>query len=105
MAAARAQLEQFRLALQLYHMDNGRYPTQRQGLQALVEPSAIEPRPRRFPEGGYLDRPDVPLDPWGNPYVYLIPGSRGEPFEVRSYGRDGEPGGSGDDADLSSSSL
>ena len=105
MAAARAQLEQFRMSLQLYKMDNDRYPTQRQGLQALVAPSPIEPHPRRFPEGGYLDRPEVPLDPWGNPYVYLIPGTRGEPFEVLTYGRDGEPGGTGDDADLSTSSL
>ena len=104
-AAARAQLENFRLALQLYRMDHGQYPTMRQGLQALVAPSSIEPRPRRFPEAGYLERMEVPLDPWGNPYVYLVPGSRGEPFEVLSYGRDGQPGGTGEDADISTSDL
>lgn len=104
-AAARAQLENFRLALQLYRMDQGQYPTMRQGLGALVRPSEIEPRPRRFPEGGYLERTDVPLDPWGNPYVYLVPGSQGEPFEVISYGRDGQPGGTGEDEDISTSDL
>ncbi len=104
-AAAKAQLGLFRSALQLYYMDQGHYPTMRQGLDALVRESEIEPRPRRFPSGGYLDRPEVPLDPWGNPYVYLIPGSRGEPFEVLSYGRDGQPGGTGDDADISTSDL
>lgn len=104
-AAARAQLENFRMALRLYHMDQGHYPTLRQGLQALVQPSNMEPRPRRFPEGGYLERNEVPLDPWGNPYVYLVPGSRGEPFEVLSYGRDGQPDGNGEDADISTSDL
>jgi len=104
-AAARAQLEIFRTALQMYRMDQGQYPTMRQGLQALVRPSEIEPRPRRFPEGGYLERAEVPLDPWGNPYVYLVPGTQGEPFEVISYGRNGQPGGAGEDEDISSSDL
>ena len=104
-AAARAQLEIFRTALQMYRMDQGQYPTMRQGLPALVRPSEIEPRPRRFPEGGYLERAEVPLDPWGNPYVYLVPGTQGEPFEVISYGRNGQPGGAGEDEDISSSDL
>ncbi len=100
-AAAVAQLENFRMALKLYHMDNGMYPTQRQGLQALVEPSVVDPRPLRFPDGGYLDRRELPNDPWGNPYVYLIPGTGGEIYEVLSYGRDGHPGGMGEDSDIS----
>lgn len=104
-AATKAQLEQFRLALKLYRLDHGRYPTQRQGLRALVAPSPVEPRPSSFPEEGYLDRQDIPLDPWSNPYVYLIPGSQGESYEVLSYGRDGGPGGVGEDADISTSSL
>lgn len=104
-AAAVAQLENFRLALKLYHMDNGMYPTQRQGLQALVAETTQDPRPRKFPEGGYLDRTELPRDPWGNEYAYLIPGSRNEPYEVISYGRDGQPGGQGEDADLSTSAL
>jgi general secretion pathway protein G len=104
-AAVQAQLENFQLALQLYRMDQGGYPTLRQGLQALVRPSEIDPKPQRFPQDGYLDKREVPDDPWGNAYVYLIPGSNGEPFEILSYGRDGEPGGEGEDRDLSSSEL
>lgn len=104
-AAVIAQMENFRMALRLYQMDNGQFPTQRQGLEALVEPSTIEPRPRRFPEGGYLERSVVPVDPWGNPYVYLIPGRDGEAYEIISYGRDGQPGGSGEDAEISSNEI
>ncbi len=101
-AATVAQLENFRTALKLYHMDNGVYPAQRQGLQALVEASSMDPRPRRFAEGGYLDRRELPRDPWGNSYVYLIPGTGGESYEILSYGRDGRPGGDGEDSDISS---
>jgi len=104
-AAVRAQLENFRMALRLYHIDQGQYPTLRQGLDALVQPTAIEPRPRRFPEGGYLERGELPPDPWGNAYVYLVPGTSGEPYEVLSYGRDGQPGGTAEDQDLSTSDL
>ena len=104
-AAAIAQIENCRLALKLYRMDNAGLPTQRQGLQALVEPSPLDPKPRKFPAEGYLDRRSLPLDPWGNDYVYLIPGSRGETYEVICYGRDGEPGGVNEDADVSSADL
>lgn len=102
-AAVQAQLENFELALKLYRMDNGVYPSQRQGLVALVEPTSVAPRPVRFPEEGYLEQRRIPLDPWGYEYVYLIPGTRGEAYEVLSYGRDGEPGGEGRDADISTS--
>ena len=104
-AAAVAQLENFRLALKLYRMDNGALPTQRQGLQALVEPSTQSPVPRKFPQEGYLDRRTLPLDPWGNDYVYLSPGSRGETYEVICYGSDGEPDGEGEAADISTVNL
>ncbi len=104
-AAAVAMLQNFRQALKLYQMDNGAYPTQRQGLQALVFPSPLDPQPRRFPADGYLDRRELPVDPWGNPYVYLIPGSGGETYEVMSYGADGQPGGTGKDADISTATL
>jgi len=104
-AATVAQLQNFTLALKLYQMDNGTYPTQRQGLQALVAPSALEPQPRRFPTEGYLERRELPLDPWGNPYVYLIPGSGGETYEVLSYGADGQPGGTGEASDISTAAL
>ena len=104
-AAAVAQLESFRLALKLYRMDNGVLPTQRQGLEALVEPSTAEPVPRKFPQEGYLDRRTLPLDPWGNDYVYLIPGSGGETYEVICYGSDGEPDGEAEASDISTVNL
>jgi general secretion pathway protein G len=104
-AAARAQIENFRTALKLYNMDNGVLPTQRQGLQALIQPSELDPQPRKFPQGGYLDRAKLPLDPWKHDYEYMIPGSNNEPYEIICYGRDGEPGGDGADADISSSDL
>lgn len=103
-AAVVAQLNNFSLALKMYQMDNGGYPTQRQGLQALVQASVLDPIPRRFPEDGYLEKRELPLDPWGNAYVYLIPGTGGETYEVFSYGRDGAPGGEGENADISTAS-
>jgi len=104
-AAATAQIQAFRTALQLYQMEQGRIPTQEQGLQALCTCPTVEPIPERYPENGYLDSRTVPLDPWGHPYVYLVPGTTGEPYEIISYGSDGEPGGTGEAADISSAKL
>ncbi len=103
--AAAAQIRNFQTALQLYRMEQGRFPTQRQGLQALCIRPQSEPVPERYPEGGYLEAPRVPLDPWGREYVYLLPGPEGYPYEIVSYGGDGEPGGEGEDADVSSVNL
>ena len=86
-------------------MDNGGLPTQRQGLQALVEQSPLDPKPRKFPAEGYLDRRTLPFDPWDNDYVYLIPGSNGETYEIICYGHDGEPGGVEADLDISTANL
>ena len=86
-------------------MDNGGLPTQRQGLQALVEQSHLDPKPRKFPAEGYLDRRTLPLDPWDSDYVYLIPGSNGETYEIICYGHDREPGGIDADADISTANL
>ena len=80
---AKAQIESFEKALDQYRLDNRRYPTSQEGLEAI--------RP-------YLKKA-VPNDPWGRPYVYRSPGDRGE-FELLSFGRDGKAGGSGDDADI-----
>jgi general secretion pathway protein G len=102
-AAATAQLGNFKLALNRYRMDNGYLPTQQQGLAALCEAPTIDPLPQNYPEFGYLDSRTLPLDPWGNPYVYLIPGRDRQAFEIISYGADGEPGGEGKAADLTSS--
>lgn len=104
-AVARTQLGTLRSALQLYRMQQGGYPTQEQGLEALCRPPTAPPLPQAYPEGGYLGSRQLPADPWGQPYVYLIPGPDGEPFEVLSYGRDGEPGGDGDATDLLGSLL
>ena len=102
-AAAKAQIQVLSSAATTYRMAHGRYPTQQQGLDALVRKPAQEPIPENYPDSGYLSGRTVPADPWKNPYIYLCPGRQNEPFEILSYGADGEPGGSGADADVSSS--
>ena len=82
-------------AVDAFKLDCGRYPTTKEGLQALrVPPSQVHGW-----RGPYLRR-EVPLDPWGNPYHYLCPGPGGGGYEVESYGADGRPGGTGDNADI-----
>ena len=83
-------------ALKLYRMDNFTYPTNEQGLEALVtKPS--DPNIRNWKSGGYLTR--LPKDPWGNSYLYLSPGNNGQ-IDIYTLGRDGRPGGEGVDADV-----
>lgn len=101
-AAAKAQIETFRTALQLYRMEQGQLPTPEQGLKALCEKPVIPPIPARYPDGGYIESRILPKDPWGREYVYVVPGPDGQPYEVLSYGSDGDPGGEGDAADVSS---
>lgn len=84
-------------AFKLYRLDIGRYPTTEQGIRALVEKPTSEPVPQNWKAGGYLD--SIPKDPWGNPYQYANPGTRGE-IDVYSFGADGKPGGTGNDADI-----
>ena len=103
MEAARAQIKTLQTALQIYRSEQGHYPTQEQGLMALCQKPTIEPIPRTYPEEGYLSSLQPPLDSWKREYIYLIPGRQGEPFEVISYGSDGEPDGEKEAADLSSS--
>jgi len=98
---ARIQMESIETALKLYKLDNGVYPSTEQGLQALVEPPSVGQLPRRWREGGYLEKGKVPKDPWGNDYVNLSPGLQGD-FDLIAYGADGEPGGEGKDKDLNS---
>ena len=95
--AAKHDLATISQALKLYRLDIGRYPTTEQGLKALVERPTSEPVPQNWKNGGYLDR--LPNDPWGNPYQYANPGTKGE-IDVFSYGADGKPGGTALDADL-----
>ena len=100
-AAARSQMEMLGAALDAYRLDNGRYPTTNQGLEALnVEPTT-EPRPRNW-RGPYL-RKAVPLDPWGNPYSFTSPGEHNPGgYDLVAFGADGEPGGEGEGADIRS---
>jgi len=95
--AARTDVANLMQALKLYKLDNQRYPTAEQGLQALRVKPTIAPVPGNWKT--YLDQ--LPNDPWGTPYVYLNPGLKGE-VDVMSYGADGQPGGEGLDADLGS---
>lgn len=104
-AAATAQIRVFETALKLYRMDNGMIPTQQQGLRALCRLPDIPPVPPRYREEGYIERREVPLDPWGNEYVYLVRSSEANAYEIVSYGADGKPGGDGNSADISSMDL
>lgn len=93
---ARQDIRSIETALNLYRLDNFRYPTTDAGLEALVT-NPGEAQAPNWKAGGYLRR--VPIDPWNNPYQYASPGRQGE-FDVFSYGADGEPGGEGTDADI-----
>ncbi len=86
-------------ALSLYRLDNGTLPTTGQGLAALRTQPTLEPRPRRYKSGGYIR--ELPVDPWGRPYVYLSPGRDADKaYDLYTLGADGEPGGEGQDADV-----
>jgi general secretion pathway protein G len=93
---ARAQLDALGKALDQYRLDTGHYPSTELGLRALVERPLGEPKWA----GPYLQK-EIPLDPWGKAYLYRAPGQRGD-FDLVSYGKDGRPGGTGEDADLMS---
>ncbi len=95
--AAKQDIATLVQALKLYRLDNLRYPTTEQTLQALVAKPTLSPVPQNWKAGGYLDR--LPKDPWGHPYLYLSPGRNGE-IDVLSLGGDGQPGGEGNDADI-----
>jgi general secretion pathway protein G len=96
---ARMQMESLATALKKYKLDNGDYPSTEQGLEALVEKPTIGAIPRNYPDKGYISQ--VPLDPWGNEYVYISPGTH-EDFDIICFGADGEEGGEGKDADIRS---
>lgn len=94
---AKTDLRTISAALKMYRLDNGDYPTTAQGLAALSTRPATEPLPRNWSPEGYLAQ--VPVDPWGRPYAYSYAGGGG--FDLKSLGKDGQPGGEGLDADLS----
>lgn len=92
--AARVQIESLEKSFDMYRLDTGHYPTSEQGLEALVT------RPQNEPKwsGPYLKKA-VPQDPWGRPYAYKFPGEHGD-YDIYSFGKDGQPGGQGDNADI-----
>lgn len=94
--ATRAQLDAFDKALAAYRLDTGHYPSTEQGLKALVERLADEPKW----SGPYLAKA-LPSDPWGRAYVYRTPGDSGRDYDMLSYGKDGQRGGTGENADIS----
>jgi general secretion pathway protein G len=101
LATARAQIAQLESALELYRMDNGRYPTTAQGLVALVEKPGDAPQPRNYPRGGYLSKADALLDPWSEPYQYASPGDHNRHgFDLWTQGADQAPGGEDGDSDI-----
>jgi general secretion pathway protein G len=99
---AKQDIRALESALQLYRVDNFDYPTTDQGLQALAEKPSTSPEPRNWQSGGYIK--SIPKDPWGNEYQYLNPGENGE-FDIVTLGKDGRPGGTGDNADIGNWNL
>jgi general secretion pathway protein G len=96
---ARLDIQNLENALKLYKLDNGIYPTTEQGLLALVEQPETGTIPKKWKSGGYLEKGRVPKDPWGNEFVYLSPGLKGD-FDIISYGLDGVPGGEEENKDV-----
>jgi len=101
---AQVTITNLETALKTYYLDNGYYPTTDQGLDALVVEPNIDPVPGKWRKGGYLEKGKVPLDPWGNDYIYLSPGLHGD-FDIISYGLDGVEGGEDWEADVESWNL
>jgi general secretion pathway protein G len=100
-AATRSQIEMLGAALDAYRLDNGRYPTTDQGIDALRNAPSADPAPRNW-RGPYLRR-EIPLDPWDVPYQYLSPGEfNPNSYDLVSFGADGVQGGEGEDADITS---
>jgi len=99
--AAKAEIRSLMTALEMFKQYYNRYPTNAEGLRALVvKPADVE----GWPDGGFLDQEGTPTDPWGNPYVYVCPGSHG-PYDIICYGADGKPDGTGENADVLSWDL
>ncbi|KQQ87100.1 type II secretion system major pseudopilin GspG [Massilia sp. Leaf139] len=97
--AAKTDIATLMQALKLYKLDNQRYPTTEQGLQALIAKPTSGPSANGWKEGGYVEK--LPKDPWGNSYQYLSPGLHGE-VDIFSFGADGQASGEGEDADVGS---
>ena len=97
---AKMQIESIETALKLYRLDNGIYPDTEQGLQALIEKPETGPLPKKWRNGGYLEKGKLPKDPWGNDFIYLCPGAHGD-YDLISYA-DGVQGGEDKNKDINS---
>lgn len=98
---AKIQIQSLETALKLYRLDTGSYPSTEQGFQALVELPQVGVIPKKWREGGYLEKGKIPKDPWGSDFIYLSPGVNGE-YDIISYGSDGIPDGEGKNKDINS---
>jgi general secretion pathway protein G len=96
---AKMDIASLETALKLYKLDNGIYPSTEQGLLALVQKPESGVVPKKWRQGGYLEKGKVPKDPWSNEYIYLSPGLKGD-FDIISYGADGVPGGENENRDI-----
>lgn len=96
---AKVDIKNIESALALFKVDTGRFPTTSEGLEVLVSNPGI----KGYNPDGYLDK--IPKDPWGNEYIYICPGIHGKDYDLESYGKDGEDGGTGADADIESWNL
>ncbi|MDR3280036.1 MAG: type II secretion system major pseudopilin GspG [Synergistaceae bacterium] len=97
--AARAQIKNLQQSLELFHLNNGFFPTTEQGLSSLVVKPTMPPEPKNYQRGGYLNSKTVPRDPWGNDYLYICPGEDGD-YDIISFGADGREGGGEGAADI-----
>jgi len=97
---AELEIQSLENALKLFKLDNAFYPSTEQGLRALVENPSVGRVAAKWRDGGYLEKGQIPKDPWGNDYLYLSPGVYNKDFDLWSYGADGEEGGEGEDADV-----
>lgn len=99
---AKADIATLEQALDQYRLDNINYPSAAEGLQALITAPPTLAQPQRYRQGGYIKK--LPEDPWGHAYQYRVPGTKGA-FDIVSLGADGQPGGDGENADISSADL
>jgi general secretion pathway protein G len=99
---AKSDIQAIETALTMYKLDNFKYPSTDMGLQALVQ-KPNDPTVRNWREGGYVKR--VSMDPWGNPYQYVFPGTRGQEYDLYTFGADAQEGGEGENADIGNWNL
>ncbi len=101
-AKAKQDIQPLEAALTMFHLDNSKYPTNEQGLNALIQ-QPTDPTINNWKAGGYIER--VSKDPWGNEYQYAFPGTHGKPYDLFTLGADGQPGGDGINADIGNWNL